>query len=352
MNLRLTALAALACAVSTFAQDVAHSWAGGWNHNYPDKDYCVTNLEGEQRVFWLSADGMTAEQKRWRVLEGAAFRQNGDGTATMTGAIVNVANPDWRFSVVVEFSSYYSSWQTPPSGSPKIESPIVPLLQSNGGPIDPGTWSYYAQFEGTLTGQLGLAGAVLQITRRGPAFQIGVGANGKDATFGGSGWFDVQIVSQPTEGELPRGLVGDINGSFEKCECLGGIEALWENYGTGTPGCDGVRSLTMIGKPLTGSVPRISIGGASVGANSAMVWGIGAGATFVPLLGGPLLIQLPVVAAIPVFVPAEGYVFECSIPENPCEIGTNVYLQIVSIDPCGPAGFGMTRGLHMRIGDL
>jgi hypothetical protein len=40
----------------------------------------------------------------------------------------------------------------------------------------------------------------MTITRTGPAFQIGIGANGKNLNFGGSGWFLWTMTHQPSLG--------------------------------------------------------------------------------------------------------------------------------------------------------
>src|SRR4029077_1813072 len=86
-----------------------------------------------------------------------------------------------------------------PADSPKKE--LLPNAYiENGGPIDPSTWYYYTALNGTLTGIGNYTGAVINITRVMAAFQVGVGANGKNTHFGASGWFDLNIVSQPTSG--------------------------------------------------------------------------------------------------------------------------------------------------------
>lgn len=344
MKSLLTAFAAIACLSPLAAQEP--------DQLCPEGETCVLNLAGKNRVFWMTGKGLKGDERYWRVLDGAAFREHGNGSATMTAAIINLVHPSMRFSVDIDFYDHYPAHHTPPEGSPKIEDSIVPLLEENGGPVDPDTWRYYAEFTGTLTGQLALEGAVLRVTRRGPAFQIGFGANVKDASYGASGWFDIDVLSQPTHGEMPAFDVGDINGSFGECECLGGDEAFWQNYGEGLAGCDGVPSLEMLKQPLTGTVPEIAIGGGSVTRSCAMVWGIAPAETFIPFLGGNLLIQTPVAAAIPFTLSPTGFVFECAIPEDPCGVGNDVYLQIICIDDCGPTGFSMSRGLQIHVGDL
>jgi hypothetical protein len=124
------------------------------------------------------------------------FTALADGTATLQGTLRSVSNPNNAFTVAVQLGGYSA---TPPADSPKIELSANAYVQ-NGGPIDPSTWYYYTTFTGTLTGIGNYAGAVIDMTRFGPAFQVGVGANGKNTHFGASGWFNVIVVSQPAAG--------------------------------------------------------------------------------------------------------------------------------------------------------
>ena len=333
---------ALSCAMTVPAQapEVTDAW-------------CLVNLENKDRVFWMiGGSGLSEADKRWRVLAGAALVELDDGTARLTAALVNLADASKRFSAVIELDGRVEADEPVPLGSPKIESPIVPLLTENGGSIDPTTWRYYTDVEGTLTGQDAMLGAELAIGRRGPAFQIGVGANAKDATFGASTWFTIEVVSQPDEGDPLELSRGDINGSLEICECIGGEEAFWLNYGEGTAGCDGVPSLEMLNRPLTGATPRIAIGGGELLKTCAMLWGIAPTETFLPFLGGDLLVSPPFAAGVAVQVPPGGYVFECAVPENPCIMANDLYLQIICLDDCGPTGFSMSRGMQIHVGDL
>ena len=57
-----------------------------------------------------------------------------------------------------------------------------------------------------------MSGALLQLSRMGPAYQVGLGANGKNIDFGASGWLNVTTLSQPSQApNLPSSLVGDVN---------------------------------------------------------------------------------------------------------------------------------------------
>ncbi len=55
--------------------------------------------------------------------------------------------------------------------------------------------------EGTLTGTNNIAGGIVTLTRTGPSFQVGTGANAYSALdFGASGWFTTTVKKQPNSG--------------------------------------------------------------------------------------------------------------------------------------------------------
>ncbi len=148
------------------------------------------------------------------------FIANGDGTARLTGTLRSVSDPTKIFTVDVELSGFTT---TTPSGSPKKELQSSAYVE-NGGPINTATWAYYTTYTGTLTGAGSYAGAVITITRTGPAFQIGVGADGKNIGFGGSGWFLWTVTHQPTSGNsLQTTGQGDIDIDLDDCNTLGSV---------------------------------------------------------------------------------------------------------------------------------
>jgi hypothetical protein len=148
------------------------------------------------------------------------FVANGDGTARLTGTLRSVSDPTKIFTVDVQFSGFTT---TTPSGSPKKELQSSAYIE-NGGPINTATWAYYTSYTGTLTGAGTYAGAVITITRTGPAFQIGVGADGKNIGFGGSGWFLWTVTHQPTTGNsLQTTGQGDIDIDLDDCGKLGSV---------------------------------------------------------------------------------------------------------------------------------
>lgn len=144
---------------------------------------------------------------------GATFIQNGDGTAVLSGTIRREAYPNRSFEVVVHFSGYS---ETPPPGSPKREMSDHAYVE-NGGPIDVSHYVYYETFGGILTGTGEFAGTTVLINRRGPTFQIGEGADGKNVNFGGSGWFDWSITEVGSYNFSNLSGVGDINIDLTHC---------------------------------------------------------------------------------------------------------------------------------------
>ena len=140
------------------------------------------------------------------------FVEYSDGTARLIGVARRTTEPTVAFAVEVDFAGRItpSDADHPPAGSPKIEL-VSEAYASQGGPADPTTWTYYSWFIGTLTGLDSMDGALLEITRRGPSFQAGVGASGKNSRNGGSAWFDLALVNPPDDGEMANSYVGDFN---------------------------------------------------------------------------------------------------------------------------------------------
>ncbi|MEO0649595.1 MAG: hypothetical protein AAFZ65_02810 [Planctomycetota bacterium] len=146
-------------------------------------------------------------------VDGGEFVENADGTATLTGIVVDSQVDDLRWQVDVLFTDRMNAGAAnyPPASSPKLELPAGEYFD-NGGDIQPDQWHYYLTTEGTLTGLDANDGAVVSLTRKGPAFQVGLGANGKNTSFGASGWLDWAIVSQPNAGPAyPASGKGDFN---------------------------------------------------------------------------------------------------------------------------------------------
>ncbi|MEM8964142.1 MAG: SdrD B-like domain-containing protein [Acidobacteriota bacterium] len=167
---------------------------GGWAAG--SADHAIT-LPGIAHDMWL--------------LDGAFFGEFSDGTARFIGTAYDVNDPGNLLDFDVTFTGATS---VEPAGSPKKELPSWAYVD-NGGPIDPSTWWYYTDFTGTFTGRDNWEGAVVEIGRTGPSFQVGVGASNKDFSFGASGWVDYVVVSQPLVGGFSSGGDGDFNLSLE-----------------------------------------------------------------------------------------------------------------------------------------
>ncbi len=134
---------------------------------------------------------------------------------------------------------------------------------------------------------------------------------------------------------------------------LEGVPASWNNYGTGTPGCDGVPELTMLNLPFIGGNPEIFIGNAgNTQKTGAMVWALAPANQFEPFLGGNLLVMPPFAAVTTQIVDPGGFTFACQIDDGSCQNGVEFYVQFICIDSCGPNGWALSRGLKIVLGDL
>lgn len=108
-----------------------------------------------------------------------------DGTALIEGTVYSISQPASGFTIELFLNGRTN---TAPDGSPKMEL-LDNAYMENGGPIDTSAWYFYESFTGTLTGVGDLAGTSYTITQRGPAFQIGLGASGKNIDLGAAAWF-------------------------------------------------------------------------------------------------------------------------------------------------------------------
>ncbi|MCB1057370.1 MAG: choice-of-anchor A family protein, partial [Acidobacteria bacterium] len=179
-------------------------------------DYCVSRALSDptwhnghdDHALWLPGIG------RHFVFEAPSeFTEYPDGTAHLVATAFDLTSPTRRFQVDVTFTGRSD---TPPPGSPKKELKASAYAE-NGGPVDIATWHYYSDFTGYLFGDGALVGAAIEVERRGPAFQVGVGASGKNIHLGGSGWLTWQVLAQPINGSLQETGEGDFNLDFGTC---------------------------------------------------------------------------------------------------------------------------------------
>lgn len=114
----------------------------------------------------------------------------GDGTAHSVIQAVNV-NGD-GFHVDLRFSGRTSV--SPDGQSPACEG-VCPITTD---------WHYYPNMTGTLTGLPGTryAGAVIRVTRRGAAPQVGTNAHLKNPkpSYGSASWLALEVLQQPSTG--------------------------------------------------------------------------------------------------------------------------------------------------------
>lgn len=172
--------------------------------------YCKGN---EDYVVWLS-DGHFS---RWFSNINLVWIKLDNGTARLRGKVFDQNGTQSEFYVNVLFSGLTSR---PPAGSPKEHFCHYE---------DPSDWKYYKKMSGTIK-QVG-GTYTYRISRRGPAFQIGTGANSAEAGIGvngGSGWFNTTD---------PYFKIGDFNINLGKCIKTGtgasdDVTYLWSNGAT------------------------------------------------------------------------------------------------------------------------
>jgi len=167
--------------------------------------YDTNHCDGEaDYIFWLS-DGK--DNKRWKNVS-VVWKECADGTASLRGE--GVASDGEIVVIDVMYSGFTSN---APAGSPKDPN-------CNGASTS--NYDYYT----ILTGTAKVGGTTYDLSRRGPAFQIGTGANVTHTTtdYGGSGLFDASGNG--------RWTIGDFNIQLGNKQCSNGdITYLWDGPG-------------------------------------------------------------------------------------------------------------------------
>ncbi len=146
-------------------------------------------------VLWLKDDNNNVVRRFSNV--DLKWQEFNNGTATLTGTVVD--NNDSQIVLDVDVT-YSGRTTTTPSESPKDH--FCNTEDSN-------AWIYYTEVTGTVTQTDGSWS--FDISRRGPAFQLGNGANVTEdevGKYGGSGWFDT------TDTDFNR---GDFNINIGDC---------------------------------------------------------------------------------------------------------------------------------------
>ncbi len=150
--------------------------------------------------FYLNLDNISTEEKFYQISNGSMVEYD-DGTARLTGTATNNVHPtqSWNFDVTLAGRTFNS-----PAGSPKDHN-CQPTITDD--------WYYYTSVSGSFYGGGDFEGAEISISRRGPAFQMGTGANVNEinSKFDGCGWHFLDFVSQPNNGSAINGTDGDFN---------------------------------------------------------------------------------------------------------------------------------------------
>ncbi len=177
--------------------------------------------------FFLNLDNTTTAEKFYQIQNGSMVEYD-DGTARITGTAINNVNATqtWDFDVTLAGRTFNS-----PAGSPK---------DHNCQPTVTDDWYYYTSITGSFIGGGDFTGAEISVDRRGPAFQMGTGANVNEVNtkFDGCGWHFLNFVSQPDNGPTLDGLDGDFNFSVsgapmtEDQSCGGSISNFTLTNGT------------------------------------------------------------------------------------------------------------------------
>ncbi len=163
----------------------------------------------------------TEEHNRYYNWEFADLVEYTDGTATLTGRVVNSVDANIGFDV--EFN------MTGRTNTPNAEGTKEHRCDNT---LDYNSYYYYSDFTGTLNGLNDIAGLSFDIATLGNSFQLGVGASatGQANEFGASAWWSAVQTSAASNGTTftPSGTHGDINinlsGSYPTC--LGNVNPL------------------------------------------------------------------------------------------------------------------------------
>ncbi len=180
------------------------------------ESYSIENTvrcgKGNRYVLWLK-DEINNTIKRFSNVD-LEWKELANGIATLTGTVVDNDDP----LITLEVDVIYSGKTiTAPAGSPKNH---FCNSESTSG------WIYYTDVSGSVTQTDGSWS--FDISRRGPAFQLGNGANITEeevGKYGGSGWFDT------TDSNFN---VGDFNINIGECSSTGNsdVSYLWSTGAT------------------------------------------------------------------------------------------------------------------------
>ena len=132
----------------------------------------------------------------------ASFEEYGNGSARLSGTVRRVSDPSTVFDLIMSFTGRIQS--------PPPQSPVVTLKPSayisEGGTIDPSSWYYYKQIQGTLLGRDAHSGTIIPLNTTLRALQVGEGANGRDTAPGAHGSVTYGAPTSQSTAEVSVGL--------------------------------------------------------------------------------------------------------------------------------------------------
>ena len=177
------------------------------------KSFKASEANSNPNTIWSGHSFWLPELDSGRFLfdPNGTFNEYDDDTAHLFGTIVSELDDTKKWDVDIWFDLTED-----PKVKPKKELPDFNYVE-NGGTIDTRTWRYYNMDESraTLTGVDFYDGKELtlsQMPKDGKyAFQVGVGANGKNTNFGMAGWLGYTGSYDSVKADINVDLIPDPN---------------------------------------------------------------------------------------------------------------------------------------------
>lgn len=132
------------------------------------------------------------------------------------------------------------------------------------------------------------------------------------------------------------------------CPCTNAAHSA--DYGAGKPGLTGTPTLTAFGAPLLGQKSGFTLANALPGAPAFLFLGLATAS--VPFDEGTLLVQNPIVSALPAVPPSGSMNIFAPIPDDTALCGLTLYHQVMVVDPAATGFYhtAQTAGLERTFG--
>ena len=150
----------------------------------------LTQCNGStQSTFWAEdlIYGMSNISKNYHLVSDGTFTEYEDGTAHLTGVVVNNTNSNAKFAFDFTLTGKMATGNA---------------HDAYCFDADMSDWYYYSSMTGTLTGMGALTGAVINGEHSMYSPQIGTGANLHQNVFGFTSWVGLTVVSQPNNSNI------------------------------------------------------------------------------------------------------------------------------------------------------